>query len=72
MGVTLPADLERQVEREVSSGRYETSDQLIADAIRYFFDERDRNQRRIDSLRRMGQAVDDAGLYERVSVPGRD
>ena len=72
MGVTLPADLESQVLQEVSSGRYETSDQLIADAVRYFFEERDRNKRRHDSLRRVRQAVDDAGLYERVLVPGRE
>ena len=71
MSITLPADLERQVEQELSSGRYASSDQLIAEAVRYFFDERDRGQRRLDSLRRIGQAVDDAGLYERILVPGR-
>ena len=70
MGVTLPADLERQVEQEVLSGRYQTSHQLIAEAIRYFFEERDRGRRRLDSLRRIGHAVDEAGLYERVLAPG--
>ena len=35
--------------------------------------ERDRGQHRLDSLRRIGQVVDDAGLYERVlSQDGND
>jgi Arc/MetJ-type ribon-helix-helix transcriptional regulator len=72
MEVTLPADLRRQVEQELTSGRYENSDQLIEEAVRYFFDERERGQRRLDALRRIGQAVDEAGLYERVLVPGRE
>ena len=72
MGINLPADLEKQLEREVCSGRYETPDQLIAEAIRYFFEERDRGERKLDSLRRLGQAVDDAGLYERVLIPGSE
>jgi Arc/MetJ-type ribon-helix-helix transcriptional regulator len=70
MGINLPADLEKQLEQEICSGRYETPDQLIAEAVRYFFEERDRGQRKIDSLRRIGQAVDDAGLYEQVLIPG--
>jgi len=60
----------KRVEQEVSSGRYETADQLIAEAIRYFLDERGRSQRRLDALRRIGRAVDEAGLYDRVLVPG--
>jgi Arc/MetJ-type ribon-helix-helix transcriptional regulator len=72
MDVRLPADLTRQVERELASGRYENSDQLIEEAVRYFLDERERGRRRLDALRRIGQAVDEAGLYERVLVPGRE
>jgi Arc/MetJ-type ribon-helix-helix transcriptional regulator len=72
MEVTLSADLRRQVEQELTSGRYENSDQLIEEAVRYFFDERERGQRRLDALRRIGQAVDEAGLYERVLLPGRE
>jgi ABC-type antimicrobial peptide transport system ATPase subunit len=33
-------------------------------------DERQRAQRRLDALRRIGRAVDEAGLYERVLIPG--
>jgi len=72
MEITPPADLRRQVEQELTSGRYENSDQLIEEAVRYFFDERERGQRRLDALRRIGQAVDEAGLYERALVPGRE
>ena len=69
MDVTLPADLSRQVEQELASGRYQSRDELIEQAVRHFFDERQRGQRRLDALRRLGEAVDQAGLYERVSIP---
>ena len=71
MDVTLPADLSRRVEQELASGRYQSRDELIEQAVRHFFDERQRGQRRLDALRRIGRAVDQAGLYERVLVPGQ-
>ena len=71
MEVTLPADLRKQVEQELASGRYQSSDALIEEAVRHFLDERQRGQRRLDALRRIGQAVDEAGLYERVLIPGQ-
>jgi Arc/MetJ-type ribon-helix-helix transcriptional regulator len=69
MEVTLPADLRKQVEQELASGRYQSRDELIEQAVRHFLDERQRGQRRLDALRRIGQAVDQAGLYERVVLP---
>jgi Arc/MetJ-type ribon-helix-helix transcriptional regulator len=69
MEVTLPADLRKQVEQEIASGRYHSPNELIEQAVRHFFDERQRGQRRLDALRRIGQAVDQAGLYERVLLP---
>ena len=72
MDVTLPADLRKQVERELASGRFENPDQLIEEAARYFLDDRQRGQQRLDALRRIGQAVDQAGLYERALVPPRE
>jgi Arc/MetJ-type ribon-helix-helix transcriptional regulator len=72
MDIRLPADLRRQVEQELASGRYENPNQLIEEAVRYFLEEQERGRRRLDSLRRIGQAVDEAGLYERVLVPGRE
>ena len=72
MDVTLPADLRMQVEQELTSGRYQSSDELIEQAVRHFLDERQRGQRRLDALRRIGQAVDQAGLYERVLVPRQE
>lgn len=70
MEVTLPADLKKQVEQELASGRYQSPDELIEQAVRHFLDERQRGQRRLDALRRIGQAADEAGLYERVLFPG--
>jgi Arc/MetJ-type ribon-helix-helix transcriptional regulator len=69
MEVALPADLRRRVEQELASGRYHTSDELIEQAVRQFLDERQRGERRLDALRRLGQVVDQAGLYERVLLP---
>jgi Arc/MetJ-type ribon-helix-helix transcriptional regulator len=69
MDVTLPADLRNQVEQELASGRYRSRDELIEQAVRQFFAERQRGQQRLDALRRIGQAVDHAGLYERVLLP---
>jgi Arc/MetJ-type ribon-helix-helix transcriptional regulator len=72
MDVTLPADLRRQVEQELASGRYRNPDQLFEEAVRYFLDERQRGQRRLEALRRIGQAVDEAGLYASVLTPGEE
>ena len=72
MEVTLPADLKKQVQQELASGRYRSSDELIEQAVRHFLEDRQRGQRRLDALRRIGQAVDQAGLYERVLVPGQE
>ena len=69
MDVPLPADLTKQVEQELASGRYRSRDELIEQAVRQFFDERQRGQQRLDALRRIGEAVDQAGLYERVLIP---
>jgi len=72
MDVTLPADLRKQVEQELASGRYRSRDELIEQAVRQFFDERQRGQQRLDALRRIGHAVDHAGLYERVLLPSQE
>ena len=72
MDVTLPADLRNRVEQELASGRYRSRDELIELAVRQFFDERQRGLQRLDALRRIGQAVDQAGLYERVLIPGQE
>jgi Arc/MetJ-type ribon-helix-helix transcriptional regulator len=72
MDVTLPADLRNQVEQELASGRYRSPDELIERAVRQFFDERQRGRQRLDALRRIGQAVDHAGLYERALLPSQE
>jgi Arc/MetJ-type ribon-helix-helix transcriptional regulator len=72
MDVTLPADLNKQVEQELASGRYRSPDELIEQAIRHFLDDRQRGERRLDALRKIGEVVDRAGLYERVLVPDQE
>ena len=71
MEVTLPADLNKQVEQELASGPYQTHDEFIEQAVRYFLDDRRRGHRRLDALRGIGLAVDEAGLYERVPIPAK-
>jgi len=72
MDVTLPADLTKQVEQELANGTYRSRDELIELAVRHLFDERQRGQQRLDALRRIGQAVQQAGLYERVLIPNQE
>jgi Arc/MetJ-type ribon-helix-helix transcriptional regulator len=72
MDVPLPADLTKQVEQELVNGHYRSRDELIEQAVRQFFEERQRGQQRLNALRRIGQAVDQAGLYERVLIPGQE
>lgn len=72
MDVTLPADLTKQVEREVVNGHYRSRNEFIEQAVRHFFDERQRGEQRLEALRRIGQAIDQAGLYERVFIPGQE
>ena len=67
MDITLPA-----VEQELAGGRCCSSDELIEQAVRSFVDDQLRSHRRLDAIRRIGQAVDQAGLYERVLVPGQE
>lgn len=72
MDITLPSDLRQRFEQEIASGRYQDSNQLILEAVRYFLDDCERGQRRLDVLRRIGQAVEQAGLYEEVFVPRQE
>ena len=72
MDVTLPADLTKQVERELADGNYRSREELIEQAVRHLFDERRRGRQRLNALRRIGQAVDQAGLYGRVLIPSQE
>lgn len=69
MEVTLPAELARLLQQELARGVYGSADELIEQAVRQFLDERQRAQQRLEALRRIGQAVDQAGLYDRTHVP---
>jgi putative addiction module CopG family antidote len=69
MDVTLPADLTKQLQQEVAAGHYASASALIEQAIRRLFDEQQRGNIRLEALRRIGQAVDQAGLYDRVLIP---
>jgi Arc/MetJ-type ribon-helix-helix transcriptional regulator len=69
MNVTLSPAIEERIDKEVSAGRYRDRNQLIEDALQHFLDRRQRDESRAQALRRVAQAVDDAGLYERVLLP---
>jgi len=70
--VGLPADLTNQVQRELASGRFRNAEELVEEALRRFLDEEQRGRRRLDALRKLGQAVDDAGFYDRTVLPERE
>jgi Arc/MetJ-type ribon-helix-helix transcriptional regulator len=72
MNVNLSPEIERRVNDELAAGQYRDANQFVEAAVQYFLDQRQRNQHRLDALRRIGQAVDDAGLYERVLAPSRE
>jgi putative addiction module CopG family antidote len=68
MEVNLPADLTQQFQTEVAAGRYPSASTLIEQALRRLT-EQQRGTERLEALRRIGQAVDDAGLYGRFFLP---
>jgi Arc/MetJ-type ribon-helix-helix transcriptional regulator len=72
MNVNLSPDIEKRVEGELAAGQYRDADQFVETAVRYFLDQRQRSQQRLDALRRLGRAVDDAGLYESVLLPKQE
>jgi len=60
MEVTLPADLTNQVDQQIAAGHFKSSDERIQRAAD-----------RTATLRRIGEAVDRTGLYERVYIPSQ-
>ena len=71
MSLSLPPELDQRVETEIAFGDFQSSNQLVEEAIRQFLDAR-RGNRRIAALDRIAQAVDDAGLSDRVYLPSDD
>lgn len=69
MEVNLPPDLTRQLQTEVAAGRYPSASTVIEQALRLFLSEQERGTERLEALRRIGEAVDAAGLYERAVLP---
>jgi Arc/MetJ-type ribon-helix-helix transcriptional regulator len=69
MNVNLSPEIEKRVKDELPAGQFQDMNQFVETAIQFFLDQHQRSQHRLDALRRIGQAVDDAGLYERVLVP---
>jgi len=68
MTLSLPPELEHRVEEEIASGEFQSSDQLIEEAIRSFLDFRQARLNR-ESWDKLTQRVIDAGLYDKVYVP---
>ena len=54
MEVTLPADLECQVEKELAAGHYRATNELVERAVRQFLNEQRRGSERLAALRRVG------------------
>ena len=71
MEITLSNDLTCQIEQELAAGRFRSSDELIESAVRQYLDVKRRAVERQAALRSIGDAVDRAGLFERVIIPGQ-
>ena len=71
MEITLSDDLSSQVEQELVSGRFRSTDELIEAAVRQYLDDQRRAVGRRAALRSIGDAVDRAGLYDRAIAPGK-
>ena len=56
----------------MADGQYRDANQFVEIAVRYFLDQRQRDQQRLEALRRLGRAVDDEGLYESVLLPNQE
>jgi Arc/MetJ-type ribon-helix-helix transcriptional regulator len=65
MNVNLSPEIARRVEGELAAGQYRDANQFVDTAVQFYLDRNERNRQRTQALRRVGQAVDDAGLYER-------
>src|ERR1017187_461925 len=72
MNVNLSPEIEKRVKDELAAGQYRDVNQFVETAVEYFLEQRQCSQQRLQALRRIGQAVDDAGLYERVLVPSQE
>ncbi|MGA2267937.1 MAG: hypothetical protein ABSH44_05650 [Bryobacteraceae bacterium] len=72
MDVNLSPEIENRVKDELAAGQYQDLNEFVETAVQYFLDQRQRSQQRLQALRRIGQAVDDAGLYQRVLVPSQE
>jgi Arc/MetJ-type ribon-helix-helix transcriptional regulator len=72
MDVNLSPEIENRVKDELAAGQYKDLNEFVETAVQYFLDQRQRSQQRLQALRRIGQAVDDAGLYQRVLVPSQE
>ncbi|MFN7936602.1 MAG: hypothetical protein U0R19_24990 [Bryobacteraceae bacterium] len=70
MEVRLPTDLTLQIQKELAAGGYRGVDDLLEQALRRFLEERQAGQQRRDALRRIAQSVDEAGFYDKVTIPG--
>ena len=68
MTLSLSPELEERVESEIAMGDFQSSDQLIGEAVQFFLEKR-RSMRRRQALRELGDAVEAAGLYDQVYIP---
>lgn len=69
MEIDLPTDLAQQLKTEVAAGRFPSASAIIEQALRRFLSAQQGGAERLEALRRIGQAVDDAHLYERIVLP---
>ena len=71
MEVTLPANLKNQVDQEIAAGHFNSSDEPMERAVQLLLAQEQRAAARIEAPQSISDAVDRAGLYERVYIQGQ-
>jgi len=56
MNVNLSPEIEKRVKDELPAGQFQDMNHFVETAVQYFLDQHQRSQRRLDALRRIGQA----------------
>ena len=68
MDINLTPETIEQVQREIEAGRYPSADVMVEEALKVLLEHNKRGHERLKSLERIGSAVDQAGLYDKILV----
>ena len=65
LNISLPADMARMVRKQIESGAYASSSEVVQDALRLWQDRHDEHHRRVEAIR--AKIEEAAGDTDRVT-----